>query len=481
MAADLHGSSAWYPWVSSSYFIAQTVVQPLFPKLVGLFGIKATLLFSVLQFALFSGLCGGAHNMTSLVIYRAFQGAAAGGIVTNVWTVMTRLVYEDQKPQCTFFQSGTWIFAAAAAPAIGGAFSTVWINIPIAGVAVILGSLILYKVPLDDDDEKVKKGRGINSMLRELDLLGLTLLTCGTILFLLGLTFAPLYGWESLTTLPVFLGGFATLLIALLYEAFGAVNGVIPASYFRDPTIVVIMVFSFFQTYGYTTVTYFLVIYYQGVLGMNAKEAGARVLGFSAVAAGFCAVVAIFQNRFHHSLLYPITFGLGVCSIGIGCFATLDYHSSDAVSVTLAVVVGCGFAFLLKLPNDLLTHTLQDKKLTYGNSMFFFVRFTGCSVGITISNTVFVMRWAKLLPLNSAIDPHTVDWGALHEIQDIQLRESVLAALAASLSTVWVLCSSLLAFSAMLCIAVIASDHVSHFLTDIRPSVCNEGDKQPPV
>ena len=112
----------------------------------------------------------------------------------------------------------------------------------------------------------------------------------------------------------------------------------------------------------------------------------------------------------------------------------LDQHSSDLNSVILTAIVGFGFAFLLKLPNDLLTQTLKDKKLTYGNSMFFFVRFTGCSVGITISNTVFVMRWAKLLPIDSGVDAHAVDWKALHEIEDIRLRESVLAALAASLS-----------------------------------------------
>ncbi len=178
-------------------------------------------------------------------------------------------------------------------------------------------------------------------------------------------------------------------------------------------------------------------------MGLSAKAAGARVLGFSIVAAGLCAIVALLQNRFHFSLLYPIAFGLAVCSIGIGlyslpfrlypnavayvcrltgCFATLDQHSSDSDAIILTVLVGFGFAFLLKLPNDLLTQTLKDKKLTYGNSMFFFVRFTGCSVGITISNTVFVMRWMKLLPIGSGVDAHAVDWKALHEIEDIRLR-----------------------------------------------------------
>ena len=55
-------------------------------------------------------------------------------------------------------------------------------------------------------------------------------------------------------------------------------------------------------------------------MGLNAKAAGARVLGFSIVAAGLCAIVALVQHRFHHSLLYPIAFGLAVCSIGIGLY-----------------------------------------------------------------------------------------------------------------------------------------------------------------
>lgn len=112
----------------------------------------------------------------------------------------------------------------------------------------------------------------------------------------------------------------------------------------------------------------------------------------------------------------------------------LNERSTSITQECLPLIVGLGFSFLLKLPNDLLTATLRDKHLASANGNFFLVRTMGCTTGLSIAAAIFETRLRTLLrPVSYDLDPHIVDWRQLIRIEPSGLREQVLGAVSSAL------------------------------------------------
>lgn len=112
----------------------------------------------------------------------------------------------------------------------------------------------------------------------------------------------------------------------------------------------------------------------------------------------------------------------------------LNQHSAAITRELLPLIVGLGFSFLLKLPNDLLTAALRDKHLASANGNFFLVRTMGCTTGLSIAAAIFQTRLQALLrALSYDLDLQTVDWRQLIHIEPSGLREQVLGAVSSAL------------------------------------------------
>lgn len=70
---ELGGGSS-YVWVSSGYFLASTVLQPLYGQLADIFGRRNLILFATVAFVVGSGISGGAPDMSVMILGRVIQG-----------------------------------------------------------------------------------------------------------------------------------------------------------------------------------------------------------------------------------------------------------------------------------------------------------------------------------------------------------------------------------------------------------------------
>ena len=121
--------------------------------------------------------------------------------------------------------------------------------------------------------------------------------------------------------------------------------------------------------------------------------------------------------------------------VRLGTMMTLNQHSPIALQECLPLIVGLGFSFLLKLPNDLLTAALQDKHLASANGNFFLVRTMGCTTGLSIAAAIFSTRLQSLLKhVPYDLDPKTVQWKELIHIEPVGLKEKVLGAVSRALA-----------------------------------------------
>src|ERR1700722_14211510 len=70
-------------WIITGYIIANVVVIPLVPFMLARFGRRQYFATSIIGFTVASFLCGTAHSLDMLVIFRILQGALGGGLIAT--------------------------------------------------------------------------------------------------------------------------------------------------------------------------------------------------------------------------------------------------------------------------------------------------------------------------------------------------------------------------------------------------------------
>ena len=87
---ELHSSSG-FVWIGGAYLLANATAAPIWTKLSDIWGRKPVLLIIVAWFFGSSIVCATAKSMNVLIIGRAFQGTAGGGLINLVNIVLSDL------------------------------------------------------------------------------------------------------------------------------------------------------------------------------------------------------------------------------------------------------------------------------------------------------------------------------------------------------------------------------------------------------
>ena len=179
LAKELHVSLSNIQWVTSGYLLALALVLPLNGWLVDRIGARALYLWCFSAFTLCSALCGLAWSANSLIGFRIFQGIS-GGLLAPMSQMMMARVAGKHLARVLGFAAMPVVLAPILGPVIAGAIlqhaSWRWlflVNLPVGILALVLAVTFL---PADRDETRR----------RELDLVGLALLSPGLVLFLYG-------------------------------------------------------------------------------------------------------------------------------------------------------------------------------------------------------------------------------------------------------------------------------------------------------
>lgn len=87
---ELHSASG-YTWIGGAYLIANAVASPIWAKFSDIWGRKTIMLTAVAIFAASSLVCATAQTMRALIVGRALQGTAGGGLILLVHVVISDL------------------------------------------------------------------------------------------------------------------------------------------------------------------------------------------------------------------------------------------------------------------------------------------------------------------------------------------------------------------------------------------------------
>lgn len=179
LAVDLHSSLSAIQWVTSGYLLALTLVLPLNGWLVDRIGAKAVYLWCFSAFTLTSALCGLAWSADSLITFRVLQGVS-GGLLAPMAQMMFARAAGKHMARVVGFAALPVLIAPILGPAIAGGIlqyaSWRWlflVNLPVGVLALLLAVLFL-----PPDRHETKR--------RELDWVGLAVLSPGLVLLLYG-------------------------------------------------------------------------------------------------------------------------------------------------------------------------------------------------------------------------------------------------------------------------------------------------------
>ncbi len=253
-------------WIVSAYLLAVAVSLPITGWISERFGHKRVYLTALAAFTLASLACAMAPSLPLLVLFRAFQGLGGGALMPVGMAIVFKIFPRERHGRAV----GVWGIAAMAAPAIGPTLggwlvtSVSWhwlflINVPIGLVAFFVGGRLLPPVPYGP------AGR--------FDGLGFVTGSFGLAMFVLGLSEANRWGWESAATIGC-IGGGALLLAAFVRHELRTTEPMLDMRMFRNRTFTIAFAITFLVVAAQYTRLVFIPLNLENIRGFSALEVG---------------------------------------------------------------------------------------------------------------------------------------------------------------------------------------------------------------
>ena len=163
MAGSFSASHDESTWILTSYLIASGIVIPMVDWFSRVFGRKNFLIISVVVFTVASMLCGMAHSLGEMVVFRVLQGVGGGGIVPIAQAVLLESFPKEKRPTAMAMFALGVLLAPIIGPVLGGWITDNWtwpwiffINVPFGIIATIICNAVLEDPPYASKQKDVK-------------------------------------------------------------------------------------------------------------------------------------------------------------------------------------------------------------------------------------------------------------------------------------------------------------------------------------
>lgn len=331
------GGFAELTWVFSAFLLAQAATIPIYGRLADLYGRRRVFAAGTGLFLLGSLLCGLAGSMTQLILFRVVQGLGAGAIQPVASTIIGDIFTLEERAKLQGWLSSMWALASLVGPLLGGLFVEYlhwawifWINLPLAPLAVV-GVYWFLREPANRRQHSV-------------DYAGAVLLASGVSVLLFGLLQGGVaWPWLSAPSLGLLVGALV-LLVGFVLRQQRAPEPILPLDLFKN-RVVAVADGGFLLIGGVIpSVTTFIPIFVQGVLGLSATVAGLALVPMSI---GW-PLASTFAGKVIMALGFRRTALLGAALAVIGSAVLVASASGDTVLwIGLAIMIqGAGFGFM---------------------------------------------------------------------------------------------------------------------------------------
>jgi MFS transporter, DHA2 family, multidrug resistance protein len=396
-------------WVITTYLAANAIILPITGWLAAHIGRRRYFLFSIAVFTAASLLCGCASSLGQLILFRAIQGLAGGGLQpSSQGILLDTFPAEKQGAAQTLFGLAA-LLAPVVGPTLGGwltdQYSWRWIfyiNIPVGLFAFFFCSAVVHDPPYLRDGLEALKKKPFS-----FDSTGLVLLVAMIVSWEVLLSKGQEWDWlgdpfgRIQALLILFIGGLGGLIYWETRQSNPIVNFRVLLD--RNFAISCIVIFcSYAILYGSSTQLPALL---ETLFGYDTLNAG-LVLSPS----GFFALVAIIIGGrllgFGLDARWLISLGLGIMALASYWMSqmNLDIGASEIVWPRNVLILGLALVFA---PLNVAAYLYIPQKMRGAAvGLFALLRNEGGSFGTSIAQTIVERREQfHTLRLNENLDP----------------------------------------------------------------------------
>lgn len=238
------------------------------PTLISL-QVKWGFLVAVLIFEIGSLLCAVAPSSTVLIVGRAIAGIGVAGIFSGAMVIIAATVPLAKRPLVFGMFGMVWGIASIAGPLLGGAFTDgvswrwcFYINLPIGGLSIVV-ILFFLRLPKKND-----KSGSILSRIKQLDLIGASLLIPAIICLLLALQWGGnKYPWNNSRIIGLFVGFGLMVILFAVSQVYLGEQATLPPHILKKRTVLSASLFALFFGGAFFVLVYYVPIFFQSVKG----------------------------------------------------------------------------------------------------------------------------------------------------------------------------------------------------------------------
>ena len=385
IVADLGGFSL-FSWVFAVYLLTQAVSIPVYGRLADIYGRKKVFYAGAGLFLVGSTLCGFAHSMVALILFRALQGFGAGGVQPIATTILGDIYSPTERAHVQGLMSSVFGVAAVLGPSLGAFLVeqvswqlVFWVNLPIGVAAIAMIAAFLEE--------------SVEHRPHRIDYLGSLLLMVAIAALMLVLV----QGGSLPHATAIIVGAIGSLPLAVLaLHEKRTPEPMLPLELWRNRIIVVGSLGGAVISAVMMGVSAFLPTYVQGAMGRSAT-AGGLVLGAMSVT---WAVASFYGGRLMVRTTYRLTAVLGTLALIAGSAVLIALTPERGVvwasagSLLIGIGMGlCNTTFIVSIQAAVPWH--QRGAAT---SSCMFLRFVGQALGAAAFGAVLNLTMLREAP-----------------------------------------------------------------------------------
>lgn len=377
------GGVSHMTWVITAFLLGQTISLPIFGKLGDQLGRKYLFMFAIALFVVGSVIGAMAGNMTTLIVARALQGVAGGGLMILSQAITADVTTARERAKYMGIMGSVFGFSSVVGPLLGGWFTDgpgwrwgLWLNVPL-GLIALVAIAVLLKLP--------KRERGPISV----DWLGGIFVAIATTCLVLAVTWGGNeYEWNS----PVIIGLIIATIVASIVFVFvekRAVDPLVPMGLFANRNFVLTAVAGIgVGLFMMGTISY-MPTYLQMVHGLNPTEAGLMLIPMMVGLIGTSITVGNIVSRTGKYKWFPFT-GMVIMIVALILLSTLTPAAGLPLIGVYFFVFGLGLGCAMQILVLIVQNSFPITMVGTATGSNNFFRQIGGAVGSALIGGMFI-------------------------------------------------------------------------------------------
>jgi len=380
MRGNLGATTSEIGWVVTAYAIGNVIIIPMTSWLSVQFGRRNYFAASIILFTICSFLCGNAHTITELTIFRFLQGVGGGALLVTSQTIITESYPPEKRGMAQAIYGMGVIIGPTLGPPLGGYITQnygwewiFYINIPLGIIATLL-TLQFVRSPKYAE----------KSSASDIDWAGIGLLA----VFVGSLQYVLEKGQEDdwfnsntiiILTVMSILGAFFFIWRETTYR-----NPVVQLKVLKNGNLRIGTILSFIMGFGLYGSTFIIPLYTQSILGWTATQAGLLFVPAAITTAIMMPLIGRFlQTGIKHQ--YLVSAGMLLffffCMWG---YKILTPDTSKEAFFWMLVLRGVAMGMLFIPITALSLGTLKGREIGDGAAFTGMMRQLGGSFGVAV-------------------------------------------------------------------------------------------------